>query len=91
MAHSRARLVSELRLAGASTLEEANEELWEYLPCFNIHFGVPAAQPGSAYRKVTQRVDLEGVLCFKYQPPWPVATRCAFSTVPFSSYPGWIA
>ena len=61
------RLVSELRLAGASTLEEANKVLWEYLPRFNIHFGVPPAQQGSAYREVAQRVDLDGVLCFKYQ------------------------
>jgi len=61
------RLVSELRLAGACTAGEANRVLANFLPRFNLHFGVPAAQQGSAYREVPQGVDLEGVLCFKYQ------------------------
>ena len=61
------RLVVELRLAGASTVEEANGVLWEFLPRFNSRFGVPAAQEGSAYRPLPQGVDLDGVLCFKYQ------------------------
>ena len=60
------RLVAELRMAGASTLEEANRVLWDYLPHFNVQFGVIAAQPGSAYRKVPQGMDIDGVLCFKY-------------------------
>lgn len=34
------RLVMELALAGASTLEEANVVLWSYLPRFNKRFGV---------------------------------------------------
>ena len=42
------RLVAELRLAGASTLgastlEEANQVLAQFLPRFNQRFGVPAA------------------------------------------------
>jgi transposase len=61
------RLVSELRLAGVSTIEKANRVLGQYLPRHNALFGVPAAQQGSAYREVPQGVDLEGVLCFKYQ------------------------
>lgn len=61
------RLVSELRLAGASTVEEANRVLWEYLPRHNARFGVPAAQGGLAYQEVPQGMELEGVLCFKYQ------------------------
>lgn len=61
------RLVAELRLAGASTLEEANRVLWEFLPRFNARFGVPAAQPGQAYRPPGPGLDLQGVLCFKYQ------------------------
>jgi len=61
------RLVSELRLAGASTVEEANRVLWEFLPRFNAHFGVPAAQPGSAYRQPAEEACLDRVLCFKYQ------------------------
>jgi hypothetical protein len=59
------RLVSELRLAGASTLEEANQVLSDFLPRFNQRFGVPAAQPESAYRPVDPELDLGGVLCIK--------------------------
>lgn len=60
------RLVSELRLAGATTLEEANQVLGAFLPRFNARFGVPPAQPGSAYRPALG-LDLAGVLCFKHQ------------------------
>jgi len=60
------RLVAELRLAGATTMEEANQVLWAFLPRFNDRFGVPAAQPGLAYRPAAG-LDLDGVLCFKYQ------------------------
>ena len=59
------RLVAELRLAGASTLEEANQVLTEFLPRFNQRFGVPAAQPESAYRPVDPELDLGSVLCIK--------------------------
>jgi len=59
------RLVAELRLAGASTLEEANRVLWDFLPRFSARFGVPVAQPGSAYRSVAEGFDLDSVLCFK--------------------------
>ena len=61
------RLVSELRLAGATTLQEANRVLWDLLPRFNARFAVPAAQAGSAYRPLEPDLCLEGVLCFKYQ------------------------
>ena len=60
------RLVGELRLAGATTLAEANQLLLSFLPRFNGRFGVPAAQPGLAYRPAAG-LDLDGVLCFKYQ------------------------
>ena len=59
------RLVAELRLAGACTLAEANQVLAEFLPRFNQRFGVPAAQPESAYRPVDPELDLGGVLCIK--------------------------
>jgi transposase len=59
------RLVAELRLAGASTMEEANNILLEFLTRFNQRFGVPAAQEGSAYREVPEGLDLDGVLCVK--------------------------
>lgn len=60
------RLVLELRLAGASTPEEAEVVLQAYLPRFNQRFGVPAAQAGSAYRPLPEGLDVEAVCCFKY-------------------------
>jgi hypothetical protein len=59
------RLVAELRLAGASTIAEANGVLGEFLPRFNERFGVPAAQPGSAYRPLDAGYDIGAVLCIK--------------------------
>ena len=59
------RLVSELRMAGAGTLVEANEVLSEFIPRYNMRFAVPAAQSGSAYRALDERLDVEGVLCIK--------------------------
>ena len=60
------RLVSELRLAGASTLEEANQVLWGFLPRYNRRFAVPAAQLGSAYRQPGEGFIPDEVFCFKY-------------------------
>jgi len=60
------RLTSELRLAGASTLDEANQVLWKFLPRYNQRFSVPAAQPGSAYRQPGEGFVPDEVFCFKY-------------------------
>jgi transposase len=59
------RLVTELRLVGASTLAEANRVLEEYLPRFNSRFGVPATEAGTAYRPVPAGMDMDGVLSVK--------------------------
>lgn len=59
------RLVAELRLAGATTLEDANRVLSVFLPRFNERFGVPAAQAGVAYRQPDVDLDVDGVLCIK--------------------------
>ena len=59
------RLVSELRLAGAATLEEANSILQIFLPRFNERFGVPAAQPEPSYRPLDPGLDIDAVLCVK--------------------------
>jgi len=61
------RLVSELRLAGAKTLEEANKVLQDFLPRYNVKFAVPAAEPGSAYRQVGDGFIADEVFCFKHQ------------------------
>jgi len=60
------RLVSELRLAGASTREEANKVLWDFLPRYSQRFAVPAAQAGSAYRQPEEGFIPDKVFCFKY-------------------------
>jgi transposase len=60
------RLVTELRLAGARTLDEANTILWAYLPRFNQQFAVPAlAAP--AYRPAPAASDLAQLFCFKFE------------------------
>jgi hypothetical protein len=61
------RLVSELRLAGVSTIEEANRVLESFLPRFNQRFGVPATDPQPGYRPANPELDIDTVLCFKEQ------------------------
>jgi transposase len=61
------RLVSELRLTGAKTLEEANRVLANFLPRFNRKFAVKAAEPGLAYRRVGQGFRPDEYFCYKYQ------------------------
>ncbi|HLJ66734.1 MAG TPA: ISNCY family transposase [Chloroflexota bacterium] len=61
------RLVTELRLAGAATIEEANTVLDTYLPRFNAQFAVPADDPVSAYRPWPEDLAPERIFCFKYQ------------------------
>src|SRR6187455_1840727 len=63
----RNRLVKELRLAGASTLAEANQVLQRYLPLHNQRFRVEAAQPTDLHRRVPARLHLNTVLCLKTQ------------------------
>ena len=61
------RLVTELRLAGASTITKADELLNSYLRRFNQKFGVPAEQDHIAYRRLEQSVSLSQILCFKHR------------------------
>jgi len=60
------RLVAELRLAGACTMDEANRVLMDFLTRFNERFGVSPAQTISAYRPLDPKLDLTAVLCFKH-------------------------
>jgi len=60
------RLVSELRLAGARNIEEANRVLWDFLPGYNQKFAVPAAQPDSAFGQPGEGFVPDEVFCFKY-------------------------
>ena len=61
------RLVSELWLAGATTIDDANRVLQDFLPRFNSRFKVPAQVLEVAYRAVDGAMCLERVLCFKYR------------------------
>ena len=60
------RLVTELRLAGAVSIEEANALLKEFLDRFNARFGVPAQHPEAAYRPLGPGVCLDTALCFRH-------------------------
>ncbi len=63
---SQDRLVSELRLAGITTLEEANAFLPGYLARHNRRFAVPSAAPGSSYRSLPADCCLDAILCPKH-------------------------
>ena len=60
------RLVTELRLAGATDIKEANFVLDDFLDRFNERFGVPAQEPESAYRPTDPQMCMDTVLCFKH-------------------------
>jgi transposase len=62
------RLVSEMRLAGARTLEEANALLEAYVPTFNRRFGVQAEDKQRAWRAVPPGIDLERTCSFYFTP-----------------------
>ena len=53
------RLTSELRLAGACTLEQANAALERFLPEYNQQFAKSAQRASVAYRKLDARLDLD--------------------------------
>jgi transposase len=59
------RLVAELRLNGASSIEEASLVLRDFLSRFNQRFGVPATQSGRAYRPISLEMDIDSILCLK--------------------------
>ena len=59
------RLVTELRLAGASSFDEASLVLQEFLPRFNARFTVAAEQPETAYRPVPDKLSLTETICLK--------------------------
>ena len=59
------RLVSELRLAGARTIEDANSVLETFVPRFNERFGVPPAELEPGYRVADPEMDIDTILCIK--------------------------
>ena len=71
----RDRLVTELRLAGVVTIDQANLVPEEFLPRINAQFGVLAEQSEVAYRPVNPGMNPAEILCFKYSAGWPGTTR----------------
>jgi transposase len=60
------RLVSELRLAGISTRDEANQFLQTYLPTYNAKFARLPAETDNAYRSLPAKLDLSVIFSFQY-------------------------
>lgn len=61
------RLVSELRLAGISSREDANAFLHTtFLPSHNRRFSVPASNTQKAYRLLPPELKLDTILCLSY-------------------------
>ncbi len=61
------RLISEMRLRGISTKEEANAYLQqEFISEFNARFAKPAAMPQQAYRPWPVGLKRQRVFCLKY-------------------------
>jgi len=60
------RLVKELRQAGASTLEAANQVLADYLGKHNQRFAIPAEHPGSACQPLPAGDPLDRLFSFHY-------------------------
>ena len=61
------RLIKELRLAGISTIAEANRFLEKtYLPKMNKKFSRPAAKPENAHVPLGD-VNLKNIMCLEYE------------------------
>ena len=73
------RLVTELRLAGATTMEEANAVLQEYLPRFNKRFAVAAEQLEKAYRAVPADLDLTETVSIRHTRKYPCWMSSSFA------------
>jgi transposase len=61
------RLISELRLAHASTLQHANVVLAQFCADYNQRFARPAAEAARDFRSLPRRFDLARCLCFHYR------------------------
>jgi transposase len=61
------RLVSELRLARATTLSQANTVLARFCADYNQRFARPATDAASDFRRLPRRFDLARCLSLRYQ------------------------
>ena len=60
-------MVTELRLAGSTTIDDAILVLNDFLPRYNERFRVPSQYAGTAYRVLDPGMCLDTVLCLKYR------------------------
>lgn len=61
------RLTSELRRAGARTLDDANRVLNAYRPKFNRRFGVASREAEQAWQTVPKECDLDEICAFRIE------------------------
>ena len=61
------RLITELRLSGATTMEETKAVLKQFLPRYNRRFRVPPQCSEPAFRPVGPEQSLGQILCFKHR------------------------
>jgi len=59
------RLVSELRLANISSIEDANKFLSQFIKQFNLKFSRPPKNSQSAWRPLPHNLNLDSILCLK--------------------------
>lgn len=60
------RLLAELRLAGAATIDEANAVLARYVPRHNRRFAVAPANPEPAWRPLPAGREVGTIFCFRH-------------------------
>jgi len=61
------RLIAELRLAGITTMPEANRFLNSFIKRFNRCFAIHPRESQKAWRKVPQQLDLDRIISFRYR------------------------
>jgi len=59
------RLPVEFKIAGITTIDEANEFLKSYIPKFNELFAVEPQDAESAFRPLSSNIDIDCILCIK--------------------------
>jgi len=59
------RLVKELRLAGVSSLEQANAFLETYLPKYNARFAIKPLRKTNLHRTIPKNLNLDEIFCIK--------------------------
>jgi len=59
------RLIKEMRLADIRSMDDANKFLLTYLPKYISRFSVPAKNPKTLHRKISEKLDLNWVFAFR--------------------------